>query len=147
MISDESIINVEPYNYDKKVKYDISYLTNCKVYDADKTREKLLQSTKNKVKNIINQNIQKEIKDYDEIYNKSISINFHKSTKTSILIPIWVMQVNYKNKVYKYIINGQTGLFEGDIPTNKKRIIYIWISLFLSIFCVLLILSLWVILW
>ena len=139
---DNTIISfIEPYDYSKKIKYDNTYLDNYKLYDSDMTKEKLIESIKDKSKNFFIKEMQKDINEYSEVHSTNSFINFHNSSNTKILVPLFILNVNYKNNNYNYIINGQTGNFYGDIPINKNRTLIIWLLLFIIIFILLLLLS------
>ena len=36
-----------------------------------------------------------------------------------VLLPVWVVKVEYKDKIYRFAMNGQTGKMVGDLPFDK----------------------------
>ena len=40
-----------------------------------------------------------------------------------ILLPVWVMAYKYKETVYRFLINGQTGRATGHAPLSWKKLI------------------------
>lgn len=38
------------------------------------------------------------------------------------LYPVWLLTVKHKNKDYLFAMNGQTGKFVGNIPTDEKMV-------------------------
>ena len=42
-----------------------------------------------------------------------------------VLLPVWMLNIKYKDKIYPFAMNGQTGKMIGDIPLDKKKAI-IW---------------------
>ena len=147
-IEDDIISYIEPYDYNKKIKFENLYLKEYKLYDADMIKDKIIESVKNKAKKIFAEEMRKDIKEYNDVDYLDNFVNFHNSNKITILVPIYVLNINYKNKNYKYVINGQTGIFYGDIKVNKNRIFIIGLLLFVIVFIVLLLLNInKVILW
>ena len=37
------------------------------------------------------------------------------------LYPVWLLNVKWNDKMYTFAMNGQTGKFVGDIPTETKK--------------------------
>lgn len=141
-LEDNVFKSIEPYDYDKLVSFDPSYLQNYKVYKSDKTKEKLLDDIKSKAKDIFINKVSKEIKEYNELKNVDNSINLYNPNRKYVLLPIWILNIDCKEKKYTYIINGETGAFRGNIPIDIKKTIFIWLILFILIFIILLLLNL-----
>ena len=60
------------------------------------------------------------------------------STKYALL-PVWMVNVKYKDKFYLFAMNGQTGEFVGNIPLDKKKTIIMSIVMFVSIFAIVIV--------
>ena len=39
-----------------------------------------------------------------------------------MLLPVWFMTYNYKDKMYEFAINGQTGKLAGTPPLDKGKL-------------------------
>ena len=37
------------------------------------------------------------------------------------LLPVWMLNIKYMDKMYKYVINGQTGKVAGEYPVSKAK--------------------------
>ena len=37
------------------------------------------------------------------------------------LLPVWLLHVKWQNKLYTFAMNGQTGKFVGDLPSDKGK--------------------------
>ena len=85
--------------------------------------------------------MKKDIKDYNKVKEVDNSINLYNIKSNYILLPIWFLNIKYKNEIDTIAINGQTGKFVGDIPIDRKKVIFTWIILFIIIFAILLLLN------
>ena len=141
-LEDKTFRTIEPYNYDELIPFNSLQTKSYKMYISDKTKDELLESINSKYKEIFISEISNEIKDYNSLNSTDNSINLYNPSRKYVLLPIWLLNINYKNKNYTYIINGQTGLFSGSIPVNYKNIILVWIAVFLIIFIILFLLNL-----
>lgn len=51
-----------------------------------------------------------------------VSTNFGDVNSDLCLLPIYILSYRYKDKLYRFLVNGQTGRCAGDKPTSWKRI-------------------------
>jgi DNA-directed RNA polymerase subunit RPC12/RpoP len=54
--------------------------------------------------------------------NLDVSTNFSQTNSDLCLLPVYVLSYRYRNKLYRFLVNGQTGKFDGDKPLSWKRI-------------------------
>ena len=59
--------------------------------------------------------------DEQRIYTMNTSYN--NITFKHILLPIWISSYRYKDKLYRFLINGQTGEVQGERPYSTIKII------------------------
>jgi hypothetical protein len=57
------------------------------------------------------------------------------------LLPVWMVNVKYKDKYYLFAMNGQTGEFIGDIPIDKNKVVWYSIGIFVLTFVISIIIS------
>ena len=48
------------------------------------------------------------------------------------MYPVWLLNVKYDGKIYPFAMNGQTGKFVGELPTDKGRYLSILLGVFLG---------------
>ena len=58
------------------------------------------------------------------------------------LLPVWLLNVNYKGKLRTFAMNGQTGKLIGDIPVDLVKAIIWWVAVFSAIMAIFVILYL-----
>lgn len=52
-----------------------------------------------------------------------------------MLLPVWMVNIKYKDKMYTFAMNGQTGKIVGDLPLGRREVI-LWSLLLLAIFSI-----------
>ena len=52
-------------------------------------------------------------------------MNLVKKNTSYIMLPVWMVNIKYNNKIYTFAMNGQTGKMVGNIPIGVKETI-IW---------------------
>ena len=56
------------------------------------------------------------------------------NTKTLYaLYPVWILNTKWKDKSYRFAVNGQTGKTAGDLPVSPAKFAMFWSIFFLAI--------------
>lgn len=141
-LGNEIMDSIVPFDYNELKEFNTSYISNFFLVKSKLSRKESINEASNKIKKIFSKKMKEDIKDYDKITEINNSINLRRSNSFYVLLPIWFLGIKYNDKLYKFAINGQTGKITGNIPINAKKVIFIWIILFISIFIILVLLNL-----
>ena len=129
--------SIEPFNYDELKKFNYSYLSGFLAQKYDVMSDEAYIDAKKRAENTFVSVLKSDIKHYDNVYVKSKNVKLVKQGCHYCLLPVWMLNIKYKDKIYTFAMNGQTGKLIGDIPTDVKKSILLWISVTLSITIVL----------
>jgi len=58
----------------------------------------------------------------DEVRNLNVQTSYNNIKYKHILLPLWISAYTYKNKVYQYMVNGQTGEVQGYAPVSPWKV-------------------------
>lgn len=133
-IDSKKLEKIMPYDFNNIE----SYNKNLKDYIYEDIKNKL---NKEKLRTIIEEifiiNIFNKIKDYDNVELKKIQTALDTFEYKKVLLPIWILNIEYKNKKYYFIMNGQTGKIDYDLPISKLKILGTYISIFIIVTLIL----------
>lgn len=59
----------------------------------------------------------------DEVRNLHFSTDYQDVKYQYVLMPVWISTYTFKGKLYKVMINGQTGQIKGEAPLSAARIL------------------------
>lgn len=139
---DNSIMNsIEPFDYKEMVDYNHAYLSGFLAERYDDNEETTLQNASERAKKTAEMTMYNDSIGYT---SKIITENTLTPTNTKreyALLPVWMVNVKYENKMHIFAMNGQTGEFIGDIPLDKMKTIIIGVTLFIGIFLLVLLIS------
>lgn len=129
---DNDIMNsIEPYDYNKLVDFSHSYLSGfyAEKYDVDlnTAADDSLLRARNSTTDIL----RKDIKGYSNVALTSNNHNVKLDKSEYVLLPVWMLNIKYKDKMYKFAMNGETGELIGNIPIDTKKAIIIGIVVFI----------------
>ena len=71
----------------------------------------------------------------------SSNISAHNDNCEYVMLPVYMVNVKYKDKFYIFAMNGESGEFVGNIPLDKKKAVVMSILLFVLTFICILIIS------
>lgn len=131
---DNEIMNsIEPFDYKKMVEFNYSYLSGflSEIYDVDSDSayeiaiERAKKSAVDELKN--------DIKGYSSVnvLNQQHKVDLQK--KEYALLPVWLLNIKYKDKMYTFAMNGETGKMIGNIPIDKKKVFAMWSFIFIGV--------------
>ncbi len=114
---------LEPWDLKNLIPYDDKFLSGFRTesYQVDVkdgfTKAKVIMD------NFITQSIRGDIGgDEQRIY--SVNTSYNDITFKHVLLPIWISAYKFKNKVYRFLINGRTGEVQGERPWSIWKIIF-----------------------
>lgn len=113
---------IEPFDYKELKDFSMSYLSGffADKYDVDKAgvfpriRERAAQAGKKVVRDSIGS--------YSSLNVSLENYNIMNTQWQYIMLPVWFMTYKYKDKIYEFAINGQTGRLAGTPPLDKRKL-------------------------
>ena len=134
---------IEPKLLQKVQPFELSGLTDYKVdymsgFLAERYSVSLQQGFK-KAQDVMTQGIVQGIErsvmgDIVEVIN--VSTDYSDIKYKHILLPIWISSFHFQEKVYQFIVNGQTGKVSGNYPLSAMKIASLVVSILIILFIV-----------
>lgn len=132
---DNSIMNsLEPFNYDELEEFNYAYLSGFYAEKYDQNSDELYNLAANRAVNSAKDVMSRSTKIYTSKFIVKDNLKPVPLSKKYVLLPVWMVNVKYNDKMYIFAMNGQTGEFIGNIPIDTKRTIVFSILIFIGIF-------------
>ena len=113
--------SIEPFDYSQMVDFDTAYLTG---YLADKY-DVPSDAGKNRIQERVDQSISDQLQNsfpgYATVLPTGRSLKIQHSKAKYVLLPVWILNTRYQDKIYTFAMNGQTGKMTGSFPVCPKR--------------------------
>lgn len=133
--------SLEPFNFKEVVKYNHAYLSGFYAEKYDENSEDLFKIAKERAINSTIERFKDETKGYETLIVDSNNFKAIEIKKTYALLPVWMVNVKYKDKMHLFAMNGQTGEFIGDIPLDIPKTILYSIGIFIVILLIFIFIS------
>ena len=138
---DDIMDSIEPFNYNDLADFSMSYLSGFLSEKYDVEKSEAIERAKTRVVNSTNEKLKETIIGYSTYDVVSSNMNINLKDSNYILLPVWMLNINYRGKVRKFAMNGQTGKMVGDIPIAPSKVISTSLVIFIVSFIILLILN------
>ena len=120
-MEDSFMESLEPFDYTKLEAFDMAYLTGYFADKYDVPSENGKPRIQERVEQTIRDEIQGTLLGYATVVPTSRNLNVSHSKARYVLLPVWVLNTNYRGKIYTFAMNGQTGKMTGSFPVCLKR--------------------------
>ncbi len=120
---------LEPWDLNNLLPYDTKYLSGFKSESYQDSLEQGFEIAKKKMESVIKGDIRRDIGGDHQVID-SFNTAYDNITFKHVLLPIWISAYKYKDKVYRFMVNGRTGEVRGERP-------YSWIKIILAILAVI----------
>lgn len=120
---DEKIIRkLDTFNLRELVDYKPEYLSGFLTERYSINLNEGWKSAKNSIDSDVRSGVTQKI-NADRVRNLNISTSYDNVTYKHILLPLWISAYTYKDKIYHFMINAQTGEVEGDVPVSALKVL------------------------
>jgi len=95
------------------------------------------EKAKISIRSKLRKNIEKNIRHQyhaDHVRNVTLSTNFKNITYKYLLLPVWISTFKYNDKVYQFMVNGQTGKVSGKTPISIPKVIITIVAIILILY-------------
>lgn len=110
--------SIEPFDINGAVDFQTAYLSGYLAdrYDVDsnesiaRANERMKRGTEN--------SFAQTVTGYSSVTAEHTSIRLENGKAKYALYPVWILNTNWNNKKFTFAMNGQTGKFVGNLPTD-----------------------------
>lgn len=119
---DDLMDSLEPFNYDALEKYNHAYLSGFFAEKYDVSEEDVEERAKTRSMNTCVNLVSASINHQSSMVNSN-DINITTKKVHYIMLPVWMVNIKYRDKMYTFAMNGQTGRIVGNIPVSIGKAI------------------------
>lgn len=112
---------IEPYDYNDAVDFNTAYLSGFLADKYDVSVEESQERANARVKKSTEQAFQSTTSHFSSVQPENSNIQFSGGKTRYALLPVWMLNIQYRGTTYPFAINGQTGKVVGEFPVSKKK--------------------------
>ena len=129
-MDDTLMDSIEPFEYSELKPFQAAYLSGflADKYDVDSEacRPRIYERIKNSTEKLFRDTAH----GYTTCVTEKASLKVTEGLVNYALLPVWMLNTKYQDKMYSFVMNGQTGKFVGNLPTDIKLFCFWLLGLF-----------------
>lgn len=131
---DAAMNSIEPFDYSGLTDFHYGYLSGFYAEKYGLTDSDVCHIAMDRAKSSFIEYLEDDISGYTR---KSLSEENIDNSITKIqyvLLPVWLLNIKYKNKFRTFAMNGQTGKMAGNLPIDKLKLFILAVIIFILLF-------------
>ena len=117
-MDDAYMESIEPFDYSEMVPFTTAYLTGYLADKYDVSAEDSVPRADKRVEYSAAGVLEETLTGYMRHQVESCAIRKDVGSVKYALVPVWILTTRYKDQPYTFMMNGQTGKFVGNLPTD-----------------------------
>lgn len=132
---------VLPFDTSKRKPFSMGFLTGFLAEKRNIEKEEYQPEVVNEVKEFANSSLRGSLGSYHQVSIDRNELSVLDEKWNYVLFPVWTLtyQDRRDNKIYYFACNGQTGKVSGEIPADPKKLIRLFVTIFVPVLLFLLI--------
>ena len=120
-MADDLMESIEPFHFSDAVDFQTAYLSGYFADKYDVSAEDSVGRANERIKTSTEDAFRNTVQGYATVVPEYSSVRLHNGKTKYAFYPVWLMNTTYKDKKYTFAMNGQTGKFVGDLPTDRGK--------------------------
>ena len=112
---------LEPFDYKELLPFETAYLSGFLADRYDVSAEECRTRAENRIRSSVEAEIRRTIDGYQSVQVRSRRIHIANGQVKYGLLPVWMLSTQYRGKIYRFAMNGQTGKFVGELPVDWRK--------------------------
>ena len=113
--------SIEPFDYGQIEPFDTAYLSGFLADKYDVPSENGRERVRQRVNQSLEDQVQSSLLGYATTVPTSRNLHVTHSTAKYVLLPVWILNIRYREKLYTFAMNGQTGKITGSFPSCPQK--------------------------
>jgi len=132
-IDDQLTQSIEPFNTSDARDFSDNYLAGYYADKYEKTAQETRDIANERIANSTRSLFASTTSHYDSCIPSSSSLSISQGKQEYVMYPVWLLNVKYKDKMYSFAMNGQTGKFVGELPSDNGKLFSILAAVFVGV--------------
>ena len=105
------------------VDFNTAYLAGYLADKYDVSAEQSMERANERIRQSIDDEFRETVRGYDHVDSHNVNMTVANGCYKYALYPVWILNTSWNGEKFTFAMNGQTGKFVGNIPTDKKAVV------------------------
>lgn len=113
---------LEPFDINDAMDFNTAYLSGYLADKYDVSAEDSIARANERIKQSMEDMLRTTTAGYASVSVNGTRVQFSNGRIRYALMPVWWLNIKYRDKLYRFAMNGQTGKTVGDYPVSKPKL-------------------------
>ena len=132
-MEDKLMESIEPYDFSQAEEFNIAYLAGIAADRDDVDKDVTFNRATQRFRDGTIQAFRDDVHGYSNVTVQDSNIQLSNTKANYALYPVWILNTKWKEKNYRFAVNGQTGKVAGDLPVSVPKFILFYLLFFLAV--------------
>lgn len=132
-MDDALMESLEPYDLSQAEDFNSAFLAGYLADRYDQSAQECAPRAGERIQQSTEQALRQTVVGYSTVATQNCIVNLQNASARYALYPVWLLHTRYKDKDYLFGMNGQTGKFVGDLPTDWGAFWRWWFLIFFAV--------------
>ncbi len=120
-LDDALMDSIEPYDFSQLEAFAPGYLSGFLADRFDVDADASLPRADKRVKQSMDEVFRRQLHGYASVVRMSSHASLKDTEAKYVLLPVYLITSHYRDKLYTFAVNGQTGRMTGDLPISRVK--------------------------
>ncbi len=126
-MDDALMDSLEPFDFSEAVSFQTAYLSGYFSDRYDVGADVSVERAKARFQKTMASRLSSTTGGFSGVAMESSNLSERNNVREYALLPVWLLHVRWKGKLYTFAMNGQTGKLVGNLPLDKGRYWKFWL--------------------
>ena len=130
-MEDQLMESIEPYDFSEAQEFNAAFLAGIGADRYDVSKDVTFNRATERFRDGTVQAFIKDISGYDNVRMTDTNLQFSDTNACYALYPVWILNTKWKEKSFRFAVNGQTSKIAGNLPISAIKSLLFWLLFFI----------------
>ena len=130
-MEDQLMESIEPYDFNEAKEFNAAYLAGYAADRYDVSKDETFNRATQRFREGTVQAFRSDITGFSNVTAEQSNLQFSNTKSRYALYPVWILNTKWRNKPFRFAINGQTGKIAGNLPISPIKATLLWLLFFI----------------
>ncbi|MBQ4255930.1 MAG: hypothetical protein II721_08125 [Bacilli bacterium] len=130
-MEDDLMESIEPFDFSEAVEFNAAFLAGFAADRYDVSKETTFTRATERCRQGTINAFRDDVHGYSNVTVQGSSLQLSDTKALYALYPVWILNTKWRDKSYRFAVNGQTSKIAGNLPISPLRAILAWLIPFL----------------
>lgn len=132
-MEDKLMESIEPFDFNEAKEFNVAYLAGFAADRYDISKDETFARATTRVREGTIEAFRNDISGYDNVSVDDSNLQLKDTKAQYALYPVWILNTKWKEKSFRFAVNGQSGKIAGNLPVSGLKF-FLFYMLFFVIF-------------